>query len=163
MSDEASTSKPKDRFTYQGQELTREQYLGDRELGPLSDQYIECAKCSVPLHKFAIRCSECGAQVREIGKIDSGPRGSASKGIGFVVGVLLLALLSMVLGDRGADIYTLGSAIAMSVAAFVLGVNGLLGLLYFRYFVGTFLRGLLAFGLGAVSLILSVFLLILMI
>jgi hypothetical protein len=168
MSGESPVSKSadnsSDRFTYQGKELSRQRYLGQRELGPLEDQFIECPKCSTPIHKFAIRCMRCGVQVREIGKIDSGPRGSATKGIAFVVGVLLFAMSAMVLGDRGTAYYTLPSVIGMGIASFVLGVNGLLGLLYFHYFVGpTFLRGLLAFGLGAASLIVAVLLLILMI
>jgi len=165
MSSEASTRKDNESFTYQGKTLSRDQYLGDRGFGPLADQFIDCPKCGKPLHRFAIRCDDCGALFREIGKIDAGPKGSAGKGIGFVVGVLIFALAAMVLGERGVSGgYPLPAAIAMAVSGLLLGVNGLLGLLYFRYFaLVTFLRGLVGFGLGAVSFIVAVILLVLLV
>ncbi len=164
MSGKATSQTDPEAFTYQGRTIKRAEYLGDRELGPLGDQFIECPKCSERLHKFSIRCPFCGSVFREIGKIDSGPRGSATKGIGFVVGVLVLALSAMVLGERGGEAYGMAGSVAMAAVGFVLGVNGLLGLLYFRYFaVMTFLRGLLGFGVGAVSFIVGVLLLVLLI
>ena len=161
----ATDSKKKDSFTYQGKTLNQDRYLGDTGFGPLGDQFGGCPKCSTPLHKFAIRCHKCGATVREIGKIESGPKGSASKGIFFVVGVLVFALAAMVLGERGATGgYALPAAIGMAVAGLLLGVNGLLGVLYFRYFaIVTFVRGLLGFGLGLMSLAIGIVLLVLLI
>jgi hypothetical protein len=151
-------SDDKESFSYEGKILSREAYLGPSGNGPLAEQYIPCPECRKTIHKFAIHCHHCGVAIREIGKIESGPRGSAAKGIGFVVGILAFALAAMVLAERAySEGGSLGLAIGLSVAAFVLGVNGLLGVLYFRYFVGfSFLRGLLGFGVGALSLLAAI-------
>lgn len=160
----ASRHEESDRFTFEGRSLNREEYLGHAGNGPLGDQYLPCPRCQTTIHKFAIRCHQCGVAVREIGKIESGPRGSAAKGIGFVVGILVFALAAMVLAERAySGGRSLGAVIPLSVVAFVLGVNGLLGALYFRFFVGiTFLRGLWGFGLGGLSLLVGIVCLLLL-
>lgn len=167
MTSESSSPRrdESDAFTYQGKTLSREAYLGSTGHGPLGEQYLPCPKCGKTIHKFTIRCHHCGVAVREIGKIESGPRGSASKGIGFVVGILVFALAAMVLAERAySGGSSLGVVIGLAVAGFVLGVNGLLGALYFRYFVGiTFLRGLVGFVVGAVSTLLAIVCLILLV
>ncbi|MDY0000722.1 MAG: hypothetical protein RBU30_05465 [Polyangia bacterium] len=154
-----------DVYSYQGKSLEREEYLGPEGNGPLGDQFIPCPKCGKTIHKFAIRCHDCSVVIREIGKIESGPRGSSAKGIGLVVGILVFALAAMVLAERA---YSggrgLGVAIPLSIVGFVMGINGLLGSLYFRYFVGfTFIRGLLGFGLGVLSLIVGIICFVLLI
>lgn len=161
----ASRQEASDSFSFEGRSLRREEYLGSAGNGPLGDQFIPCPKCEQTIHKFAIRCHHCGVAVREIGKIESGPRGSAAKGIGFVVGILVFALAAMVLAERASSGgRSLGVVLPLAIGAFVLGVNGLLGALYFRYFVGmTFLRGLLGFGVGALSLIAGIVCLLLLI
>lgn len=154
-----------DVFTYQGKKLSRAKYLGAEERGPLGEQFLACERCGASIHKFSIRCCQCGAAFREIGKIESGPRGSAGKGIGFVVGILVFALAAMVLGERAVSEGTksLGGAIGFAAAAFLLGVNGLLGTLYFRYFaLVTFLRGLAGLAAGALSVVVAIVLLILL-
>jgi len=158
MSSEADT------YSYQGKKLSRESYLGPEELGPLADQFVECPRCGERIHKFSIRCHDCNTVFREIGKIDSGPRGSATKGIVFVVGVLVLATAAMALGQHAVSSgQNVAAAVALGVAGFVLGGDGLFGVLYFRYFVGvTFLRGLVGLGVGALSLLVGVACLVLL-
>ena len=161
----AKQNPDKEVFTFDGRSLSRAEYLGKDGGGPFADQYLSCRSCGQEIHKFAIRCLHCGASVREIGKIETAARGSAGKGIGFVVGILGLAMLAMVMGQRGATGgYSLGVAIPLAAGGFLLGVNGLLGLLYFRSFaLVTFLRGMSGFILGGVSLILAAVLFILLI
>jgi hypothetical protein len=159
------TIPPAETYSFGGEVLCRSCYVGSDGLGPFADQYQDCAKCGQRLHRFAVICDKCRSPVREIGKVESVAKGSATKGILFVLGILALAVLAMLMGDRGyyqADSAALG--IVLAVAGFVLGVNGLLGLLYFRFFaLVTFLSGLLGFGLGAASFILSVICFILLI
>jgi len=152
-------------FTYGGVRLCQECYLGETGNGPLGDQFHDCPKCGHLIHQFTALCPECHASVREIGKVESAARGTATKGIFFVVGIVVLALASMAVGN-----YAVGggrslvAVIPMGIGAFVLGVNGLLGLLYFRYFViVTFVGGLKGFALGAGSFVLSVLLYFLMV
>lgn len=148
-----------DVFSYGKDTLCLECYSGESGRGPLAEQFHACPKCGHLIHKFTALCPECHVPVREIGKVESVARGSATKGIVFVVGIVLLALASMAMGN-----YTVQSAnssvfaaIPMAIGAFLLGVNGLLGLLYFRYFViATFVLGLPGFGLGAASFLGSV-------
>lgn len=154
-----------DVFTYGSDRLCRECYLGKAGHGPLGDQFHDCPKCGHLIHKFTALCPECHASVREIGKVESAARGTATKGIFFVVGIVLLALASMAVGSYAVQGgRSLVAVIPMGICAFVLGVNGLLGLLYFRYFaIVTFVGGLTGFALGAGSFVLSVFLYILMV
>lgn len=158
-------SSETDTFSYQGKTLSRESYLGSEEQGPLADQFVECSKCGARIHKFSVRCHECNTMFREIGKIDSGPRGSATKGITFVVGLLVLVLAAMALGQHAASTgQPVAVVILLGIAGVVLGGNGLLGVLYFQYFVGVkFLRGLVALGVGAASLLIGVVCLVLLI
>lgn len=154
-----------DVFTYGKDRLCRECYLGETGHGPLGEQFHACPKCGHHIHRFTAMCPECHASVREIGKVESAARGTATKGIVFVVGIVLLALSAMATGNFAAQAgRSLLAVIPMAIAAFALGVNGLFGLLYFRYFViATFIRGLLGFALGAVSFILSVVLFLVMV
>lgn len=159
MSSEADT------FSYKGKTLSRADYLGSKELGPLGDQFVACPKCGAQIHKFSVRCHECTTVFREIGKIDSGPKGSATKGITFVVGLVVLLLAAMALGQHAAAAgQSVALVVPLGIAGVLLGGNGLLGVLYFQYFVGVrFLRGLLALGIGAASLLLGVLCLVLLI
>jgi hypothetical protein len=153
------------RFTYQGETLCASCYLGPTERGPFAEQYIPCPKCGATLHRASIFCERCHVSIREIGRIESVARGSGTKGIGFVVGSLVLLMLAMVLGERAKTAgMPLGQVIALAASSVLLGVNGLLGLLYFRFFAGvTFVRGLLGFGLGALSFLLAAVLVFLLI
>lgn len=147
-----------DVYTYGEVRLCKECYLGKAGGGPLGEQFHDCPKCGHLIHQFTAVCPECHVPVREIGKVESAARGTATKGIVFVVGIVLLALTSMATGNFGVEAgRSLVVAIPVAIAAFVLGVNGLLGLLYFRYYViATFVQGLTGFALGAGSFILSV-------
>jgi hypothetical protein len=154
-----------DAFTVGNDSLCQECYLGATGQGPLSEQFNDCPKCGHLIHKFTAFCPECRVSVREIGKVESVGRGTATKGIAFVVGIVILALASMAVGNYGVQSgRSLVAVIPLGIGAFVLGVNGLLGLLYFRFFViATFVQGLPGFALGAGSFILSVVLFLLMI
>ena len=78
------------------------------------------------VHRFAAICDHCRVPVREIGKVESAARGTATKGIAFVVGIVVLALAAMALGNHAAQSsYSLVAAIPMAITAFALGVNGL--------------------------------------
>jgi len=147
-----------DVFTYGKDRLCRECYLGETGRGPLGEQFHDCPKCGYQIHKFTALCPECHAAVREIGKVESAARGTATKGIVFVVGIVLLALTAMATGNFAAQGgRSLFAVIPLAIAAFALGVNGLFGLLYFQYFViATIIRGLTGFALGAASFVLSV-------
>ncbi len=153
-----------DGFTYGSDVLCQECYLGEAGNGPLADQFHECKKCGHLIHKFTAFCPSCKAAVREIGKVESAARGTATKGIVFVVGIVLLALASMAVGNLSAQSgKSLIAVIPMGIGGFLLGVNGLLGLLYFRYFViATFVQGLTGFAMGAVSFLMAVGLYVLM-
>jgi len=154
-----------DAFTLGGVKLCLECYSGESGQGPLADQFHDCPKCGHLIHKFTALCPECHVPVREIGKVESAARGTATKGIFFVVGIVVLALASMAVGNYSVQSTgrSLVAAIPMAIAAFVFGVNGLLGLLYFRYFaIATFVQGLTGFALGAGSFIGAVVLLIFM-
>ena len=154
-----------DSYTYQEESLCQDCYFGKSGQGPLSDQYRECSKCGQTIHKFTAFCPRCKSPVREIGKVESAARGSATKGIGFVVGIVVLVLASMVLVNRAAMRgMSLAAAIPLASSAVLLGVNGMLGLLYFRYFViVTFVRGIPGFAIGGASFILSAVLLFLLV
>jgi hypothetical protein len=138
-------------YTYQGELKCESCYAGRSGRGPLAEQFVPCPKCGKILHRFAIVCPACGVSIREIGKIDAVARGNVWKGIVFVVGIIVMLLLSMGLGDRAIGRGVgLGPVVGLATGGFVFGVNGLLGLLYFRPFVVVkFLQGLLGFGVGA--------------
>jgi hypothetical protein len=144
-------------YTYQGELQCETCYTGKSGLGPLAEQHVPCPKCGQILHRFAIVCPACGVSIREIGKIDSVARGNVGKGIAFVVGILVLALLSMGLGDRAVGKgLALGPVIGLATGGLLLGVNAMLGLFYFRPFaLVTFLQGITGFLVGAVCLIAS--------
>ena len=152
-------------YTYQGETICASCYLGEKGAGPLAPQFIPCPKCGTVQHKFAVVCPTCRSTIREIGKIEATARGNVGKGITFVIGILVLAFLSMGLGDRAYGRgMGLGAVIPLGLFGFLLGVNAGLGLLYFRAFaLVTFLRGIPGFILGGVSLLLSALLYILMI
>ncbi|MFH2005667.1 MAG: hypothetical protein ABI333_03660 [bacterium] len=154
-----------DVYTVQMESLCRDCYLGKTGHGPLAEQYHACATCGQTIHKFTAFCPKCKNPVREIGKVESAARGSATKGIGFVVAIVVLSLAFMVLANRAAERgMSLGAVIPMASGAFLLGVNGLLGLLYFRYFaIATFIRGIPGFVAGGLSFILSAVLLFLLV
>jgi hypothetical protein len=144
-----------DSFTFGNDKLCRECYLGETGRGPLGDQFHDCPKCGYEIHKFTAMCPECHAPVREIGKVESAARGTATKGIVFVVGIVLLALTAMATGSFAVDAgRSVWAAIPMGIVAVALGINGLLGMLYFRYYIiATFIQGLTGFALGIASFI----------
>ncbi len=155
-----------DVFTFGEDNLCPECYSGKSGQGPLGEQFHGCPKCGHVIHQFTALCPQCHVSVREIGKVESVARGTATKGIVFVVGIVLLMLTSMALGNYAVASAgrSLFSAIPMAIVAFALGVNGLLGLLYFRFFaIARFVLGLIGFALGAASFIGAVALYILMI
>jgi hypothetical protein len=153
-----------DAYSFGGDQLCRECYLGAAGQGPLGEQFQDCPKCGNAIHKFTAFCPSCHVSVREIGKVESVARGSATKGIGFVVGIVLLALAAMALGNFASESgRSLGAVIPLGIGGFLMGVNGLLGLLYFRFFaIATFVQGIKGFALGAGSFIASVVLYVLM-
>jgi hypothetical protein len=152
-------------FTYQGETICESCYLGDKGAGPLAAQFVPCPRCGQVLHRFAVVCPACRTAIREIGKIEATARGNVGKGIAFVVTILVLAFLSMGLGDRAfGKGMSLAAVIPLGIGGFLLGINALLGLLYFRAFaLVTFLRGIPGFVLGGVCLLLSGLLYVLMI
>ena len=151
-------------FTFVDEEYCEDCYLGEKQLGPFGDQYIECPHCGQKLNKFTVVCFACKNPIREVGKVEAQVKYMGLRILGFFVAFLVFVVGAVILGpmriERGGDQTV---ATFMGVFGPIFGLAGLFRLLFGVVFKKIpFLAGffgkvlavlLLALGLSLVALL----------